>query len=83
MVDGNFENPLNGLALHDTAMTSIQLSLDRLACMVEVEGSGGRLAKGERVVIACQDLHSFFASFNFAEMQENVWPGNVQDGRCD
>lgn len=83
MVNGSVENPLDGVALHDTAMTSLQLSVERLACTVEVEGSGGQLPKGERVAISCQRLHSIFTSFNFAEMLDNVWPGNVQDGRCD
>ncbi|OEZ01263.1 MULTISPECIES: hypothetical protein [Stenotrophomonas] len=80
MVAGQAGNPLKGVALHDTALTSVQLALDRLVCTVEVEGSGGQMPKGERVVITCQGLHSFFASFNFAEMLDNAWPGNVQDG---
>jgi len=80
MVDGNVDNPLKEVVLHDTAMTSVQVSFDQLACRVEVEGSGGEMPKGQRKVVACGGLHSIFASFNFAELRENVWPGNVQDG---
>ncbi|WNH47947.1 hypothetical protein PDM28_14870 [Stenotrophomonas aracearum] len=81
VVDAKAGNPLKDVALHDTALTSVELALDRLMCTVEVEGSGGQMAEGERVVITCQGLHSFFASFNLAEMLDNDWPGNVQDGR--
>lgn len=81
MVNEDIENPLAGIVLHDTALTSVQLRLDQLECIVEVEGSSGALPRGERVMLYCQGLHSFFASFNFAQMLDNARSGNVQDGR--
>lgn len=82
MIDGHVGNSLKGVALHDTALASVELALDRLACTVEVEGCSGQMPKGERLMITSQGLQSFFASFNFAEMLENARPGNVQDGYC-
>lgn len=72
------------IAFHDSIFSEVSISLMQRNCRIGLRLGDWDVGKGRTVCeLSFKEMVSFFGRFDFIDLAENAWAGNVQDGHVD
>ncbi|WP_312316602.1 hypothetical protein [Stenotrophomonas sp.] len=76
--------PLDNIAFHDSIFNGVSISLVQRTCRIGLKLGDWDVGRDRTVCeFSFNEMVSLFGRFDFIELAENAWAGNVQDGYVD